>query len=60
MRIRIRDLGIFLALNPGSGMEKIRIRDKHPGSEALTKKKILRFNSMSCVHFLVHILIRPF
>ncbi len=24
--------GIFLTLDPGSGMEKIRIRDKHPGS----------------------------
>ncbi len=26
------DLGIFLTLDPGSGMEKIRIRDKHHGS----------------------------
>jgi hypothetical protein len=37
MRIRIRDL-----VNPGSGMEKIRIRDKHPGSATLhpaTKKR---------------------
>ncbi len=24
--------GIFLTLDPGSGMEKIRIRDKHPRS----------------------------
>jgi hypothetical protein len=59
MRMRIRDLGIFLTLDLGSGMEKIRIREKHPGSETLTKKN-LRFNSMSCVHFLVHILIRTF
>jgi hypothetical protein len=28
MRIRIRDPGIFLTLDPGSRMEKIRIRDK--------------------------------
>ncbi len=27
--------GIFLNLDPGSGMEKIRIRDKHPGSATL-------------------------
>jgi hypothetical protein len=27
--------GIFLTLNPGSGLEKIRIRDKHPGSATL-------------------------
>ncbi len=26
------DPGIFLTLDPGSGMGKIRIRDKHPGS----------------------------
>ncbi len=32
MRIRMRDPGIFLTLDPGPGMEKIRIRDKHPGS----------------------------
>jgi hypothetical protein len=30
-----QDPGIFLSLNPGSGMEKIRIRDKHPGSATL-------------------------
>jgi hypothetical protein len=35
MRIRIRDPGIFLTLDPGSGMGKIRIRDKHPGSATL-------------------------
>jgi hypothetical protein len=27
--------GIFLTLDPGSGLEKIRIRDKHPGSATL-------------------------
>jgi hypothetical protein len=27
--------GIFLTLDPGSGMGKIRIRDKHPGSSTL-------------------------
>jgi hypothetical protein len=26
------DPGILLTLDPGSGMEKTRIRDKHPGS----------------------------
>jgi hypothetical protein len=31
------DPGIILALDPGSGMEKIRIRDKHPGSATLEK-----------------------
>jgi hypothetical protein len=31
MRIRIRES----FLDPGSGMEKIRIRDKHPGSATL-------------------------
>jgi hypothetical protein len=36
LRIRIRDLGIFSALDLGSGMEKIRIRDKHPGSATLS------------------------
>jgi hypothetical protein len=37
MRIRIRDPGIFLTLDPESGMKKIRIRD-HPGSATLNKK----------------------
>ncbi len=31
------DPGIFLTLDPGSGMEKIRIRDKHPGSATLLR-----------------------
>jgi hypothetical protein len=35
MRMQIRDPEIFLTLYPGSGMEKIRIRDKHPGSAPL-------------------------
>jgi hypothetical protein len=35
MRMRIWDPGIFLALDPWSGMEKIRIQDKHPGSAIL-------------------------
>jgi hypothetical protein len=35
MLFRIRDPGIFLTLNPGSGIGKIRIRDKHPGSATL-------------------------
>jgi hypothetical protein len=30
---------IFLTLDPGSGMEKIRIRDKDPGSATLNKIK---------------------
>jgi hypothetical protein len=29
------DPGIFLTLDPGSGMEKIRVWDKHPGSATL-------------------------
>jgi hypothetical protein len=35
LRIRIRDPEIFLTLDPGSGMEKIRIRDKLLGSAPL-------------------------
>jgi hypothetical protein len=35
MQMQIRDPGIFLTLGPGSGMEKIRIRYKHPGSTTL-------------------------
>jgi hypothetical protein len=35
MRIRIRDPEILLTLDLGSEMEKIRIRDKHPGSATL-------------------------
>jgi hypothetical protein len=35
MRILIRGPGIFLTLDSGSGMEKIRIRDKHPESAPL-------------------------
>jgi hypothetical protein len=31
------DPGIFLTLDPGSGIEKIRIRDKHPRSATLLK-----------------------
>ncbi len=43
------DPGIFLTLDPGSGMEKNRIRDKHPGSARLnsspfwSKKKCVRW-----------------
>jgi hypothetical protein len=33
LRIRIGDPVLFLT--PGSGMEKIRTRDKHPGSATL-------------------------
>jgi hypothetical protein len=29
--------GIFLTLDPGSGMDKIQIRDKYPGSATLFK-----------------------
>jgi hypothetical protein len=29
----------FFDADPGSGMEKIQIRDKHPGSATLQKKK---------------------
>jgi hypothetical protein len=35
MLIRIRDPGIFLTLDPGFGMGKNQIRDKHPGSATL-------------------------
>jgi hypothetical protein len=31
MQMRILDPEIFLTLEPGTGMEKIGIRDKHPG-----------------------------
>ncbi len=37
------DPGIFLTLDPGSGMEKIRIRNKHPGSATLLLFKSLCF-----------------
>ncbi len=30
--MRMRDPGLFLTVDPGSGMEKIWIRDKHPAS----------------------------
>jgi hypothetical protein len=38
------DPGFFLTLDPGSGMGKIRIRDKHPGSATLAqvRKMLLR------------------
>jgi hypothetical protein len=39
MPIRIRVWGIFLTLNTGSEMGKIRIRDKHPESATLLKLK---------------------
>jgi hypothetical protein len=32
----------FLDADPGSGMEKIRIRDKHPGSATLVQFFILK------------------
>jgi hypothetical protein len=35
MRIRIRDPGIFLTLDLGSGMEKIQIRNKYHESATL-------------------------
>jgi|688.fasta_scaffold2681812_2 hypothetical protein len=38
----IRDPGILLTLDPGSEMEKIRIRDKHPGSATFA------FNVLRC------------
>jgi hypothetical protein len=31
------DPGIFLSLDPGSGMKKIRIQDKQPGSATLLR-----------------------
>ena len=48
MRIRIRDLfdpgfGIFLTLDSGSGIEKIRIQDKHPGSTTLLYSRVRDF-----------------
>jgi len=44
MRMRIRDPGIFLTLDPESGMKKIRIRD-HPGSATVNKKFITSLRS---------------
>ena len=35
--------GIFLTLDQGSGMEKIRIRDKHPGSATLLNSHFFTF-----------------
>ncbi len=35
MRMRLRDPGIFLILDPRPRMEKIRIRDTQPGSATL-------------------------
>ncbi len=37
------DPGIFFTLDPGSGMEKIRIRDKHPGSATLVDRLSIVF-----------------
>jgi hypothetical protein len=31
---------LLLFLDPGSGMDKIRIRDKHPGSATLPKSRV--------------------
>jgi hypothetical protein len=41
------DPGIFLTLDPGSGMEKIWIRDKHPGSATLTYKLLFLATDLS-------------
>jgi hypothetical protein len=42
MRIRIRDPGIFLTLDPGSKKFGSEIRDKHPGSATLVIKVWIR------------------
>ncbi len=49
------DPGIFLTLDPGSGMEKNRIRDKHPGSATLNpspfwSKKSVFPDPVDCLH----------
>jgi hypothetical protein len=36
MRLRVRDLKIFLSLDQGSGMKKVRIRDKHSRTATAT------------------------
>jgi hypothetical protein len=41
-KIRIRNPG-WKKFGSGSGMEKIRIRDKHPGSATMRKKYISTF-----------------
>jgi hypothetical protein len=43
--------GIFLTQEPESGMEKIRIRDEHPGSATLNGSALI------CTHFPSYILI---
>jgi hypothetical protein len=43
MRIRIRNPESF---DPGSGMEKICIRDKHPGSSTLGTRKLAKIAVM--------------
>jgi hypothetical protein len=53
MRMRIRDLGIFLSLDVESGMEKIRIRDKHPGSATLYKNSIFFYTGAFVIFFVV-------
>jgi hypothetical protein len=38
---------IFFDADPGSGMEKIRIRDKHPGSATLEETSVLWIRTRS-------------
>jgi hypothetical protein len=42
------DPGIFLTLDPGSEKEKIRIRDKYPGSATLVGREELSFQCCTC------------
>jgi hypothetical protein len=46
--------GIFLTLDTGSGMEKIRVRDKHPGSATLPPTN-LNCLSLAVVKICLHI-----
>jgi hypothetical protein len=40
------DSGIFLTLDPGSGTDKLQIRDKHPGSATLLKSLFILMETM--------------
>ncbi len=46
--------GIFLTLDPGSGMEKFQIRNKHPGSATLVLPygNLQSLSSVNARHFL--------
>ncbi len=42
------DSGIFFTLDPGSGMGKIRIRDKQPGSATLLRDQEPMYKNVGC------------